>query len=169
LRLRRDKSAAAKAKAGQEDASKLHFLFPGDLPSFWTAKGFLADGAFVTNSDFQCRKRDASLKAVKTIQPGLLEKAVERLKSEFQPEQIWLFGSHAWGTPTEDSDVDLMVIVPSSDERPIRRMQRAQRCLRGIGFAKDVLVNTRSEFDRYRHLNASLSHRISEQGRKLYG
>jgi predicted nucleotidyltransferase len=84
---------------------------------------------------------------VKTIQPGLLEEAVERLKSEFQPEQIWLFGSHAWGTPTEDSDVDLMVIVPSSDERPIRRMQRAQRCLRGIGFAKDVLVNTRPEFD----------------------
>lgn len=106
---------------------------------------------------------------MQTIQPGLLEKAVERLKSEFQPEQIWLFGSHAWGTPTEDSDVDLMVIVPSSDERPIRRMQRAQRCLRGIGFAKDVLVNTRSEFDRYRHLTTSLSHKIFEQGRKLYG
>jgi len=121
------------------------------------------------NSNFQCRGLDASLNGVKTIQPDLLEKAVERLKSEFQPEQIWLFGSHAWGTPTEDSDVDLMVIVPSSDERPVRRMQRAQRCLRGIGFAKDVLVNTRSEFDRYRHLRASLSHKISEQGRKLYG
>jgi len=120
-------------------------------------------------TDFQLRARNAKLKSVKTIQPGQLEKAVERLKSEFQPEQIWLFGSHAWGTPTEDSDVDLMVIVASSDERPIRRMQRAHRCLRGIGFAKDVLVNTRSEFDRYRHLTASLSHRIFEQGRKLYG
>jgi uncharacterized protein len=106
---------------------------------------------------------------VNTIQPALLENAVERLKTEFQPEQIWLFGSHAWGTPTEDSDVDLMVIVASSDERPSRRMQRAQRCLRGIGFAKDVLVNTRAEFDRYRHLTASLSHKIFEQGRKLYG
>ncbi len=109
------------------------------------------------------------MKTVQMIPSGLLDKAVERLKVEFQPDAIYLFGSHAWGTPTEDSDVDLMVIVPSSDERPIRRMQRAQRCLRGIGFAKDVLVNTRSEFDRYRHLNASLSHRISEQGRKLYG
>jgi predicted nucleotidyltransferase len=46
---------------------------------------------------------------VKIIQRALLEKAVERLKSEFLPEQIWLFGSHAWGTPTDDSDVDLMV------------------------------------------------------------
>jgi len=119
--------------------------------------------------DFQWRRHNGNLIAVKTIQPGLLEQAVERLKSEFQPEQIWLFGSHAWGAPTEDSDVDLMVIVPSSDERPIRRMQRAQRCLRGIGFAKDVLVNTRPEFDRYRHLTASLSHKILQQGRKLYG
>ena len=48
-------------------------------------------------------------------------------------------------------------------------MQRAQRCLRGIGFAKDVLVNTRSEFDRYRHLKASLTHKIIEKGRKLFG
>jgi predicted nucleotidyltransferase len=120
-------------------------------------------------SGFQSRGDDATVRAVKTIQPGLLEEAVERLKTEFQPERIWLFGSHAWGTPTEDSDVDLMVIVPSSNERPIRRMQRAQRCLRGIGFAKDVLVNTRPEFDRYRHLKAFLSHKILERGRKLYG
>ena len=106
---------------------------------------------------------------LKTLDDRLIQTATQKLVEEFQPEQIWLFGSHAWGTPNEDSDVDLMVIVPSSDERPIRRMQRAQRCLRGIGFAKDVLVNTRSEFDRYRHLTASLSHRIFKQGRKLYG
>ena len=53
------------------------------------------------NLGFQSRRPDARLSAVKNIQPNLLEKAVERLKSEFQPEQIWLFGSHAWGTPTE--------------------------------------------------------------------
>ncbi|MEK7674613.1 MAG: nucleotidyltransferase domain-containing protein [Verrucomicrobiota bacterium] len=106
---------------------------------------------------------------MKTLDDSLIQTATQRLVAEFQPEQIWLFGSHAWGTPNEDSDVDLMVIVPSSDERPIRRMQRAHRCLRGIAFAKDVLVNTRSEFDRYRHLTASLSHKIFEQGRKLYG
>ena len=105
---------------------------------------------------------------MKTIPKGLLEEAVARLKAEFQPEEIYLFGSHAWGTPTEDSDVDLMVIVPASQERPIRRMQRAHHCLRGIGFAKDILVNTRAEFDRYRHLKAALSHKIFAQGKKLY-
>lgn len=98
----------------------------------------------------------------------MLETAVERLKVEFQPEEIYLFGSHAWGTPTEDSDVDLMVIVGQSNERPIRRMQRAHHCLRGIGFAKDILVNTRTEFDRFRHLKAALSFKIFEKGKKLY-
>jgi len=106
---------------------------------------------------------------MKNIPQGLLETAVERLKAEFQPEEIYLFGSHAWGTPTDDSDVDLMVIVPSSDERDIKRMQRAHGCLRGIGFPKDVLVPTRAQVDRYKHLRASLFHQVLTQGRKLYG
>ncbi len=106
---------------------------------------------------------------MKTIPSGVLEEAVERLKAEFQPEEIYLFGSHAWGTPDDDSDVDLMVIVPDSDERSIKRMQRAHRCLRGIGFAKDVLVPTRTQVDRYKHLRASLFHQVLAKGRKLYG
>jgi predicted nucleotidyltransferase len=106
---------------------------------------------------------------VKTIPPGLLEKAVERLKAEFKPEQIYLFGSHAWGTPHDDSDVDLMVIVPQSDERAILRMQRAHHCLGDLDMSKDVFVQTREEFDRYRHLRASIQHQILLSGRKLYG
>jgi predicted nucleotidyltransferase len=39
----------------------------------------------------------------------------ERIAREFAPERIILFGSYAYGTPTEDSDVDLLVVpCPSS-------------------------------------------------------
>ena len=31
---------------------------------------------------------------------------------EFKPEKIILFGSYAYGKPTKDSDVDLVVIMP---------------------------------------------------------
>ena len=106
---------------------------------------------------------------MKTLDTGLLQTATQRLVAEFQPEQIWLFGSHAWGTPTEDSDVDLMVVVRESDERSIRRMQRAHHCLGDLDMSKDVFVQTRAEFDRYRHLRASIQHRILQSGRKLYG
>ena len=106
---------------------------------------------------------------VSTIPPGLLEEAIERLKTEFQPEQIFLFGSHAWGAPRDDSDVDLMVIVRNSTERPIRRMQRAHRCLRGLRMSKDVFVQTREEFDRYKDVGASLQRLILERGKRVYG
>ena len=94
---------------------------------------------------------------------------MERLKAEFQPEEIYLFGSHAWGVPTDDSDVDLMVIVPDNDERSIKRMQRAHHCLGDLDMSKDVLVPTRSQVNRYKHLRASLFHQVLAKGRKLYG
>ena len=106
---------------------------------------------------------------MKTLDANLLQTATQRLVAEFQPEQIRLFGSHAWGTPTEDSDVDLMVILPQSDERPIRRDQRAQKCLGRLAVPADVLVRTRGEVNRYKHLRASLFHQVLNQGRKLYG
>ena len=106
---------------------------------------------------------------MKTIPKGLLEEAVARLKAEFQPEEIYLFGSHAWGTPTEDSDVDLMVILLQSDERPIRRDQRAQFCLGRLPISIDVLVRTRREVNRVRGIRGSLTHEVLQNGRKIYG
>ena len=100
-----------------------------------------------------------SVQVMRTVSEGALGEATRRLAEEFHPEEIWLFGSHSWGQPTEDSDVDLMVIVSQSDDRAIRRMQRAHQCLSGIGFSKDVLVPTRAEVDRYKHLRASLFHK----------
>ena len=106
---------------------------------------------------------------MKALSQDLLYRATQQLVAEFQPEQVWLFGSHAWGTPTEDSDVDFMVIVSRSDEPPIRRAQRAHRCLRGLRMPKDVLVETRQEVDRVKELKASLENAVLNRGRRLYG
>ena len=35
-----------------------------------------------------------------------------KIAERFRPQRIILFGSYAYGTPTEDSDVDLMVVMP---------------------------------------------------------
>jgi len=106
---------------------------------------------------------------VKTLDDRLLQTATQRLVAEFQPDQIWLFGSHAWGNPHDDSDVDLLVVVPHSDETPIRRAQRAHRSLRGLRMPKDVLVETRQEVDRVKDLKTSLENTILSRGRRLYG
>ena len=106
---------------------------------------------------------------MKTIPQSLLDQAVDRLKAEFQPEEIYLFGSNVWGIPDQDSDIDLMVIVPQSDERPIRRDQRAQRCLGRLLISADVLVRTRGEVNRVREVQGSLTQHVLRNGRKLYG
>ena len=129
---------------------------PGDAPA-------------VSNSIYSKTLPHSTLEAVKTIPSGLIETVVERLKAEFQPEQIFLFGSHAWGTPTEDSDVDLMVIVPNSDEYPIRRDQHAQRCLGRLLVSADVLVRTRREVERVQNVLGSLTRDVLRNGRKVYG
>jgi predicted nucleotidyltransferase len=106
---------------------------------------------------------------VKTLDDALLQTVTQRLVAEFQPEQVWLYGSHAWGLPHEGSDVDLLVVVPHSDETPIRRSQRAHRCLRGLRMPKDVLVETRQEVDRVKDRKTSLENTILSRGRRLYG
>ena len=50
---------------------------------------------------------------MKTISQDLLGDATRRLTKEFQPEEIWLFGSHTWGQADDDSDVDLMIALLS--------------------------------------------------------
>lgn len=106
---------------------------------------------------------------MKKLDERLLETATRRLVTEFQPEQVWLYGSHAWGEPHEGSDVDLLVVLPHSDETPVRRSQRAHRCLRGLRMPKDVLVETRQEVDRVKERETSLENLIFRRGRRLYG
>jgi uncharacterized protein len=50
----------------------------------------------------------------------IIREVVEKIKNEYQPEKIILFGSYAYGTPTEDSDIDLF-IVKETDKRRIDR------------------------------------------------
>ena len=99
----------------------------------------------------------------------VLKEMTRRLVVEFQPRQIYLFGSHAWGQPNEDSDVDLFVIVPESDQSPFERALKARQCLRDLRVAKDILVETQAEVDWASRVYASLESEILEKGVRLYG
>jgi predicted nucleotidyltransferase len=99
---------------------------------------------------------------------GALGEIVRRLVAAYQPERIYLFGSIARGDADEDSDYDLMVVVP--DDAPPERSASdlAYKVLRGTGVAADVLVWTRSRFDRRAHVVASLPATILREGRLLH-
>ncbi|NOH01278.1 MAG: nucleotidyltransferase domain-containing protein [Chloroflexi bacterium] len=106
---------------------------------------------------------------MRKIPVALQKEMVKRLVDEFNPETIYLFGSYAWGRPKDESDVDLLVIVKTSRQKPIQRAARAQRSLRGIKVPVDVLVKTHREFQRYVSVKASLEAQIMREGKLLYG
>ena len=52
-----------------------------------------------------------------------IKEIVKKIKDEYKPERIILFGSYAYGNPVPDSDIDLLV-VKKTTERPINRRIR---------------------------------------------
>ncbi len=87
---------------------------------------------------------------------------------EFSPLQVILFGSYAYGTPTEDSDVDLLVVmdIPESETRrqAIEIRQRISR-----RFSMDLLVRSPKEIAYRISYNDWFLREILEKGEVLYG
>ena len=106
---------------------------------------------------------------MKHLPNHLLDQITQKLVVNLNLEQIILFGSYAYGEPTEDSDIDLLVIVAQSDEPRYRRSRQAYKALRGIGISKDILVMTRAEVKRKVSIPSSLINQVLGQGKVLYG
>ena len=53
---------------------------------------------------------------------NIINNAVEYIKEKIQPDKIYLFGSYAKGTPTENSDLDFFIIKDSN-------LPKAQRAI----------------------------------------
>jgi predicted nucleotidyltransferase len=111
---------------------------------------------------------NAAIFRTPTADDPALAEVVRRLVAAYKPERIYLFGSVARGEGGPDSDYDLMVIVPDNAPRELRDCDLAYRVLRGLGIAKDVLIWTRSEFEKRLHLRASLPSAILREGRLLH-
>lgn len=104
-----------------------------------------------------------------TVNPGAeLEEIVRRLVEAYQPERIYLFGSHARGEATSDSDYDLLVLIPETAPLEKRGSKLAYEALWGSGAAADVLVTTVDQFERRAHLNSSLAGTVRREGRIVY-
>ena len=87
---------------------------------------------------------------------------------EFSPLQVILFGSHAYGTPTKDSDVDLLVVmdIPESEtsNQAAEIWQRIPR-----RFSMDLLVRSPKEIAYRISHNDWFLREITERGKVLYG
>ena len=92
---------------------------------------------------------------------------VKKIATEFQPEKIILFGSYAYGRPTADSDVDLLVIMETT-LRPRQQRLRISRALSPHPFPMDIVVKTPEHLSERLTLGDQFLHQIMEHGRVMY-
>jgi predicted nucleotidyltransferase len=98
-----------------------------------------------------------------------LRNITEAIMQVIPAERIYLFGSHAYGTPDEESDYDLFVVIPDGGLRPLEAAQKARRALSTVNRRTpvDILADYRSRFDERKQFN-TLERKIWNEGMVLY-
>ena len=97
----------------------------------------------------------------------ILAEIVRRIGSALHPEKVILFGSYAYGTPSDHSDVDLLIIL-ETDARPADRYLAVSRLIRPRPFPLDILVKTPDEITQALAKGDNFIREIVTQGRVLY-
>jgi predicted nucleotidyltransferase len=97
----------------------------------------------------------------------VLTEIVSRIVTVLRPEKIILFGSYAYGTPSGDSDVDLLVILDTKASLADRYLA-VSRLLRPRPFPLGILVKTPDEIAQALGKGHDFICEIVTRGRVLY-
>ena len=100
----------------------------------------------------------------------IITRIVEKIRIQYQPQKIILFGSYAWGNPTQESDVDLLLVKETNEKQrkrylTIRRILSEENGLIGM----DILVYTPEELLKRIEIGDSFLSQILSRGEVLYG
>ena len=103
------------------------------------------------------------------ISAELNDNIIRTLKP-FGPEKVILFGSHAYGTPGNNSDIDLLIIksITTSKVRDLRIQIR--KALRGIPEIKefDIIVDSQERIGKRIEIGDLFLKEITEKGEIIY-
>lgn len=105
---------------------------------------------------------------------GDLETRIKDALTPLCPEKVILFGSYAWGRPTEDSDIDLYVVtqddfMPATwrQKRDIVRAVSNRILDLRIQYAIDLLVHTKPMHRKFIEIDSSFARQIMNEGVRL--
>ncbi len=102
-------------------------------------------------------------------------KQLKEIISKLNPYMILLFGSYAYGTPNEDSDIDLLVVtqdnfIPKNFEEKHEIYLDISKKIRHIKMeiAVDLIVHTLPMYKKFIKQDSSFAHEITTKGKILY-
>ena len=105
----------------------------------------------------------------------MLPIAINDIKNEIlntvDVSKIYLFGSYARGTQTEQSDYDFFVVIPDGSVRPLEAMQKIYCSLAKspMKVPVDVLASYEKDFEQRKAMPSSIEQTIQKEGVLLYG
>jgi predicted nucleotidyltransferase len=105
--------------------------------------------------------------SVERVERKEIRQMVRRIVSQFDPERIILFGSHARGDAGPDSDVDLLVVMPFSGSKREKQVE-IRLALKTIPFPKDIVVTTPEDFQWRQEIPGTIERPAAREGRVLY-
>lgn len=91
---------------------------------------------------------------------------VDEVVRQFHPQRVVLFGSYAYGKPTKDSDVDLLVIM-DHEGHSVDQASEIRKQIRA-GFPLDLLVRSPRVIRERLAMDDFFITEILEQGKTLY-
>jgi len=103
----------------------------------------------------------------KILDQNILAELVRLIVDKVHPLRIVLFGSAAAGEMDNNSDLDVLVIMPDGIHRR-RTAQAIYRNLQGIGFAKDIIVVTANDVLEYGQNPSLVLYPALTKGKELY-
>jgi predicted nucleotidyltransferase len=103
----------------------------------------------------------------KKVARSAINAMVRRIVTQFDPEQIILFGSHARGDAGPDSDVDLLVVMPDRGAKREKQVE-IRVALHDIPVPKDIIVSTPEEFAWRRNVVGTIEEPAAREGKILY-
>ncbi|MEA3476431.1 MAG: nucleotidyltransferase domain-containing protein [Candidatus Cloacimonadota bacterium] len=96
-----------------------------------------------------------------------INEIVKRIVENYFPERIILFGSYAYGSPTKDSDLDLLIVKESNI--PIhKRGREVRKYLRGLKVPMDIIIRTPAEFETYKDIIGTIIYPANKFGKVIY-
>jgi len=96
-----------------------------------------------------------------------LKKIVKRILLTVNPKKIILFGSAVRGEMGPNSDLDLLIIVPSTEHQR-KTAQKIYRNLIGISFAVDIVVVTEDNVELYKNNVGMVIKSAIQEGKVIY-
>ncbi len=101
------------------------------------------------------------------IEKDKISEIVNKIVSGYNPEKIILFGSYATENPSENSDLDLLVIKETDLPRPQRAVQ-VRRMIYGSMIPIDLIVYTPKEIDESKNNKFSFIYEVLNTGKTIY-